>query len=139
MYNNYFLGYFYVEILMALIINFLKNKHKVSLFKILNLKIYMIARVKVDGNYLETLDDKGRKIKREYCKADFLGNSNTIVVVQDGNYVEVFNEDLKKISRSFIKMDRFLGASGNTFSVQVGNYAETYDEKGKRISRNYSK
>ena len=74
-----------------------------------------------------------------FCKADFLGNSGDIVVVQDGSYIEVLNVDLKRISRSYIKADRFLAASGDTFSIQIGNYAETYDAKGKRISRNYSK
>ena len=99
----------------------------------------MISRVKVDGNYLETIDEKGKRIKRAYNNGDFLGNSSEIVIVQDGNYLEVFDEDLKRISRTYQKIDRFLGASGTTFSVQDGNYAETYDAKGKRISRQYSK
>ena len=59
----------------------------------------MISRVKVDGNYLETIDEKGKRIKRAYNNGDFLGNSSEIVVVQDGNYIEVLDEDLKRISR----------------------------------------
>jgi hypothetical protein len=99
----------------------------------------MISRVKIDGNYLETIDEKGKRIKRAYNDGDFLGNSSEIVVVQDGNYLEVFDEDLKRISRTYQKIDRFIGVSGITFSVQDGNYAETYDPKGKRINRHYSK
>jgi len=99
----------------------------------------MIARVKVDGNYLETIDSKGKRIKRAYNKGDFLGNSSEIVIVQDGNYLEVFDENFKRISRAHKKIDGFLGASGDTFSIQDGNYAETLDAKGKRINRQYSK
>jgi len=109
--------------------------------KISNLKNKknMIGRVKVDGNYLETIDSKGKRIKRTYKKCVLLGNSSEIVIVQDGNYLEILDEDLKIISRIYKKIDGFLGASGNTFSIQDGNYAETLDEKGKRVSRQYSK
>lgn len=99
----------------------------------------MISRVKVDGNYMETLDEKGKRIKRSYNNGNFLGNSSEIVVIQDGNYLEVLDENLKRISRIIKKIDRFLGASGSTFSIQEGSYAETIDAKGKRINRQYSK
>ena len=99
----------------------------------------MISRVKVDGNYLETIDEKGKRISRAFNNGEFLGNSSEIVVVQDGNYIEVFDKNLKIISRTYCKFDRFLGASGNSFSIQDGNYAETLDAKEKRIIRQYSK
>ena len=41
----------------------------------------MIARVEKDGNYLETYDSKGKRIKRAYNNGNFLGNSSEIVVV----------------------------------------------------------
>ena len=39
----------------------------------------MISRVKVDGNYLETIDEKGKRIKRAYNNGDFLGNSSSFI------------------------------------------------------------
>lgn len=97
----------------------------------------MIARVKRDGNYLESIDIKGRRIARAYHKGDLLGNSNEIVAVQDGNYIEIFDGDLKRISRTYLKFEFFLAASGYSFSIQVGNYAETYNGDGKRLNRSY--
>ena len=99
----------------------------------------MIARVKVDGNYLTTIDQNGKNITRSYRRGNFIGNSSEIVIVQNGNYIEVFDEKFKQLSRKPIKMDAFLGASGETFSIQIGNYAETYTAKGKKISRKVSK
>lgn len=99
------------------------------------IKENMIARVGIKGNYIETIDEKGKRIKRAVFQGDFLGNSSDIVILQKGNYTEVLDENLKRLSRFVNDFDRFLGASGETFSVQDGNYAETYDKKGKRISR----
>ncbi|GGG88618.1 hypothetical protein GCM10011416_01120 [Polaribacter pacificus] len=99
----------------------------------------MIARVKVDGNYLETIDSKGKRIKRAYINGVFLGNSSEIVIIQERSYIEVLDENLKRLSKFYKKTDSFLGASGDTFSIQDGNYAETLDSKGKRINRKFSK
>jgi hypothetical protein len=99
----------------------------------------MMIRVEVDGNYITSLDEKGKRIKRFYTKGLFLGNSSELAIVQEGNYLQVYNEVFNKISRIHLKIDRFLSVSGDTFSVQIGNYAETYDKKGKRLSRKYSK
>lgn len=56
----------------------------------------MIARAEKDGNYIETYDSKGKRIKRAYNNGDLLGSSSEIVVVQDGNYIEVYDADLKE-------------------------------------------
>lgn len=56
----------------------------------------MISRVKKDGNYLETYDEEGKKIKKSHNNGELLGNSSEIVVVKDNNYLEVYDEDLKK-------------------------------------------
>lgn len=63
----------------------------------------MIARVNQDNNYLETIDEKGKRIKRTYKKATLLGNSSEIVVVQEGNYIEILDENLKRIKRFYKK------------------------------------
>ena len=108
-------------------------------FLIYGKKLFMIARVKQSGNYLETIDKNGKRISRMHCDDQLLGNSDQIVVIQNGNYIETYDQDLKRIARMHKDIDRFLGASGDTFSIQNGNYAETYDSKCKRISRSYSK
>ena len=97
----------------------------------------MIARIKIAGNYLETIDPFGKRIARDYNNDQVLGYSSEIVVTKEGNYVSVLDENLRKIARIRLDFDDFIGAAGETFSVLQGNYVETYDKNGKKISRTY--
>ncbi len=103
-------------------------------------EIDMIANVIAKGNYYQTINETGKKIKEIHNSSVGIlqGFTDRFVVFLKGNYYVTYDENFRKIKDCHTSTTGiFQNAAGQFMNFIKGNYLVTYDMNFKRISQRY--